>query len=194
MALESKQLAAITSFQADLKESSHFQKFANYLMNLSPKVFKKLSSKLDRNLTEDTDARGRIIDLENENEPSSSLESEDDETDHLQEVFKTLFKDDNTSVTFELFTKLLSFPLNIFRGPTKVIYTPSSTYENIKAKLLQCEDNGDFEEFDTYANKMVEQYLEEKDFDIVAGVKIEQVRCAIYGNDLNKTSRLPSPI
>ena len=190
MALEGKQLAAITSFQADLKESSNFQKFANYLMNLSPTVFKKLSLKLDRNLTEDTDARGRIVDLVNEKEASSTSESEDDETDHLQEVFKRLFRDENSSVTFEFFTKLLTFPLNLFRGPTKVIYTPSSTYENIKAKLIQCEDNGDFVEFDTYANKMVEQYLEEKDFDIVAGVKIEQARCALYRNDLNKTKKL----
>ena len=193
MALEYKQVAAITPFEADLDESSNFQEFLNYLLNLFPTALKKLRSRDGRDLTEDiadTNKRGGIIDLQNENEAGGSSENGDDETDHLKKVFKRLFKDDNTSVTFELFTKLLSFPQNLFRGPTKVIYTPSSTYENIKAKLIQCEDNGDFVEFDTYANKMVEQYLQEKDYDIVAGVKIEQARCALYRNDLNKTKKL----
>lgn len=174
MALQYKQVALITPSQAHFDESSNFQTFANYLSSLSPTPF----------LTADTHERGRIIEPENESDASNSSENEADEAEML-------FKDDSrTTVSFKLFKKLLSFSLNLYRGPTKVIYTPSQTYENIKAKLIQCEDNGDFEEFDTYSNKMVEQYLQEKDYDIVAGVKIEQARCALYRNNLNTVKRL----
>ena len=190
--VEDKQVALIAS-QTKLDESSNFQKLADYLSNLSPTLFEKLRTRHDCEMTEDNahaHERGRIMDLESENEASGSSENEDDEENHLDEVFKMLFKDDSTSVSFELFTKLLKFPLNLFRGPTKVVYIPSPTYENIKAKLIQCEDNGDFEEFDTYSKKMVEQYLAEKDYDIVAGVKIEQARCALYRNNLNMAKGL----
>ena len=196
MALEDNQVALITPSRTDFDVSSNYcKKFANYLSNLSSTTIEKLHNRHDRETTEDTAdtyERKHIVDSENESDSSSSSRSETDkadETDHL-EVFKLLFKDDSTSVCFKLSTKLLSFSLNLFRGPTKVIYTPSLTYENIKAKLIQCEDNGDFEEFDTYSSKMVEQYLEEKDYDIVAGVKIEQARCALYRNNLNRVKRL----
>ena len=176
MALHYKQVALITPSQTHFDESSSFQTFANYLSSLSPTSF----------LTADTHECGRIIEPENESDASSSSENEADEA----EAFKILFKDDSTTVSFKLFKKLLSFSLNLYDGPTKIVYTPSPTYEYIKAKLIQCEDNGDFEEFDTYSNKMVEQYLEEKDYDIVAGVKIEQARCALYRNNLNTVKRL----
>ena len=188
--VEDKLVALTTPSQAKLDESSNFQKLAKYLSNLFPTLFEKLRTRCDRDLTEDTadtHERERIVDLENENEPCGSSEIEADEQYHLDEVFKMLFKDGSNSVSFELFTKI---PLNLFRGPTKVVYIPGPKHEDIKAKLIQCEDNGDFEEFDMYSNKMVEQYLKEKDYDIVAGVKIEQARCALYRNNLKRVKLL----
>ena len=193
---EYKKVALTTPSQAKLDESSNFQKLAKYFSNLCPTLFEKLRTRYDRDLTEDTadtHERGRIVDLEKENEASGSSEIEADEAYFQNEsgfqnqVFKMLFKDDSNSVSFELLTKI---PLNFFRRPTKIVYIPSPKHEDIKAKLIQCEDNGDFEEFDIYSNKMVEQYLQEKDYDIVAGVKIEQAQCALYRNNSEKVKPL----
>ena len=189
---EDKQVALLTPFLAKLDESS-FQKLAKYLSSFSPTLFEKLCTRYGCDLTEDTadtHERGCIVDLENENETSGFSKNEADESHPLDEVLKTLFQNDSTSVSLELFTKLLLLPLNVFREPTKVVYIPSSMYESIKARLMQCEDNGEFEEFDIYSNKMVEQYLKEKDYDIVAGVKIEQARCALYRNNSKKVKQL----
>jgi hypothetical protein len=78
----------------------------------------------------------------------------------------------------------------LFRKPAKVIYTPSRSHEVIKANLIHFEDNGNFKEFDIYSNNKLAIYREKKNFDIVAYIKIEQAKCAIYRNDLNAARRL----
>ena len=119
--------------------------------------------------------RGRIVDLEND--AADMSQNNDDVADQcrLREPFEVCMK---------IFT-----PLTLFHGPTKIIYNPSKAYENIKAKLQHFGDNGDFAEFDSYSNHMVEKYREKGDFDIVAAVKIEQARCAIYRNNLSAARR-----
>ncbi len=65
--------------------------------------------------------RGRIVDLEND--ATDMSQNNDDVADQcrLREPFEVCMK---------IFT-----PLTLFHGPTKIIYNPSKTYENIKAKL-----------------------------------------------------------
>ncbi len=70
-----------------------------------------------------------------------------------------------------------------------MIYIPSREYKATKATLIHMQDNGDFKEFDKYSNNMLQIYGKKGDFDIVAVVKIEQARCAIYRNDLKAARR-----
>jgi tetratricopeptide (TPR) repeat protein len=103
---------------------------------------------------------------------------------------KMFFKSGNLSMPFEVFTNILRYPLTLFRKPAKVIYKPCKAYDDIRAHLIHLEENGDFEQFDSYSNEVMEKYREKEDFDIVAGVTLERAQCVLYRNDLDTARRL----
>ena len=179
--------------ETEFKESSVFEEFAHYFSDLPPTLLAKLRTRFEHAMTEaiaETSERGRIVDLENDVDAIDLAGSNDEEADHYVKAMKMLFKNGHLSISSELFTKILTFPQTLFRKPAKVIYNPSKTYQNIKAYLAHLEDNGDFEEFDSYSNDLVEKYSKKGDFDIVAVVKIEQAQCALYRNNLVAARRL----
>ena len=78
---------------------------------------------------------------------------------------------------------------SLFYSPCPVIYKPSKKYDEIVAKLIQMEDNGDFLEFDRYSSHAVE-YFANTDPDIVAAVTVEQARCMLYRGKFKHAKRL----
>ena len=78
---------------------------------------------------------------------------------------------------------------SLFYSPCPVIYKPSKKYDEIVAKLIQMEDNGDFLEFDSYSSNAVD-YFANTDPDIVAAVTVEQARCMLYRGKLKQVKCL----
>ena len=72
---------------------------------------------------------------------------------------------------------------SLFYSPCPVIYKPSKKYDEIMAKLIQMEDNGDFLKFDRYSSNAVDCFAN-TDPDIVAAVTVEQARCMLYRGKL----------
>jgi hypothetical protein len=187
MELEDKQLSLPP--QTEFQELSLFEEFCNMFP-----IFAKVQTGLERDfkvVTAVTREHGRVLDLD-----MLSPENNDDEDEAHEnywvvndEAMKMLFQNGGSSTPFEFLTKFLTDPLTLFRKPTKVIYKPSKTYENIKVNLEHMEDNGDFDKFDEYAMEMAGKYREKKDFDIVAAVKIRQAQCALYRNHLQAATR-----
>jgi tetratricopeptide (TPR) repeat protein len=176
---------------SQFKESGIFEDFAKYLLELSPTLFSQLRIGCEHDTTEvtaDTSERGRIVELENE--AGDLSENNSDEADQWNEAMKMFFKSGNLSMPFEVFTNILRYPLTLFRKPAKVIYKPCKAYDDIRAHLIHLEDNGDFEQFDSYSSEVMEKYREKEDFDIVAGVTLERAQCALYRNDLDTARRL----
>ena len=68
---------------------------------------------------------------------------------------------------------------SLFYSPCRLIYKPSKKYDEIMAKLIQMEDNGDFLKFDRYSSNAVDCFAN-TDPDIVAAVTVEQARCMLY--------------
>ena len=168
MEQENKQLSLVSPSQTEFQESS---------------IFEELCSLFPKFATAVTSERGHIVELDR------SSENNDDESQesHLvvnEEAMKLLLQNGGSSMPYEFLRKILTYPLTLFRKPTKVIYKPSEEFENIVANLVHFEDNGDFDKFDKYSEEMIEKYREENDLDIVAAVKVEQAQCALYKNDL----------
>ena len=68
---------------------------------------------------------------------------------------------------------------SLFYSPCRLIYKPSKKYDEIMAKVIQMEDNGDFLKFDRYSSNAVDCFAN-TDPDIVAAVTVEQARCMLY--------------
>ena len=182
MEQENKPLSLVSP-QAEFRESSIFEELCN-LFSTFPKLRHDQDTTTDTTVaTAVTSERGRIIELDR----SSDNNDDESQESHLvvnEEAMKLLLENGGSSMPYELLRKILTYPLTLFRKPTKVIYKPSETFKDIAVNLAHLEDNGDFEEFDKYSEEMIEKYREENDFDIVAAVKVEQAQCALYKNDL----------
>ncbi|XP_028403780.1 uncharacterized protein LOC114526390 [Dendronephthya gigantea] len=195
-----------TPLETNFEDTTFMEEFKAYVLTLPPAILAELDAKFVHDVTHgsvDRNQHGRIIELGAENvssiipSPSSSHENEaaaaeDSENVDDKAIIERL-KDASLNLPFsELFMKILTFPLMLFRGPTKVIYTPSKALEKIKTILVFFQDNGDFTELDRCSEKIVKIYREKGDFDIVAAVTIERAQCALYQNDLRRARRFAS--
>ena len=166
---------------SDLQERNIFKSFSNYLELFFPSLWKNKHRRSERGQLgepDDTRARGLTVTIRKDED------GDHEEFDIFEGVDEQIwYQNETITVTYKLFIKALSFSQALFRSPGLVIYKPSKTYETVMAKLIRLEDNGDFDEFDSYSSYVVKHY-ENTDPDLVAAATVEQAVCFVYREDL----------
>ena len=162
---------------SDLQERNIFKSFSNYLELFFPSLWKNKHRRSERGQLgepDDTRARGLTVTIRKDED------GDHEEFDIFEGVDEQIwYQNETITVTYKLFIKALSFSQALFRSPGLVIYKPSKTYETVMAKLIRLEDNGDFDEFDSYSSYVVKHY-ENTDLDLVAAATVEQAVCFVY--------------